>query len=218
MFEDEFNFSHDALSEKERQKQAEYQQQREAKAMARHAEPDEDEEIDGALERGDMGAQEEEEVDGKKRAAAQAASIVATEGQKAGGLGSGALLDHCDAPFVGPADAYRLNSPHTPHTATHTHIHTPGTYRAYLDGMGGPLVGVGVLLLIMAGQASSIFSNLFLSRWVRLPFEEEQNPRQIYIYVGLVATVAVLSVRTALCRDVPVVSSGRGRGPGLRWG
>jgi hypothetical protein len=67
--------------------------------------------------------------------------------------------------------------------------------------MGGPLVGVGVLVLITAGQASAIVSNLFLSRWVHMPFEQEQKRRNIYIYVSLVALVAVLAVRVLLSID-----------------
>lgn len=64
--------------------------------------------------------------------------------------------------------------------------------------MGGPLVGLAVLLLITAGQASAIVSNLFLSHWVHLPYEQEQEDRNIYIYLALVALVAFLAVRVVL--------------------
>lgn len=62
------------------------------------------------------------------------------------------------------------------------------------------MVGLAVLLLIMSAQAAAIVSNLFLSRWVHLPFEQQQQRRNIYIYVALVGVVAFLAVRA--CMDV----------------
>lgn len=88
-YDDEFNYHHDVLTEEQRRKKEAYLKAREEEARARAQEPDSDEEIDKGLERGDMDVEEQEAEEAKKRAAAQAASIVAAEAQKAGGLGKG---------------------------------------------------------------------------------------------------------------------------------
>lgn len=74
-----------------------------------------------------------------------------------------------------------------------------GPYAAYIEGMGGVPVALGVLLLMASAQLAAIFSNLELSAWVKLPYAQQQERTQpLATYLGLVGAVTVLAVVRAL--------------------
>jgi hypothetical protein len=60
-----------------------------------------------------------------------------------------------------------------------------GAYAAYTEGMGGVAVALGVLLLMAAAQVAAIFTNLWLSQWVKLPYGEQQRGRPVVHYLVL---------------------------------
>lgn len=74
-----------------------------------------------------------------------------------------------------------------------------GPYAAYIEGMGGVPVVLGVLVLMASAQLAAIFSNLQLSAWVKLPYAQQQERRgPVVVYLGLVGAVIALAIVRAL--------------------
>ena len=68
------------------------------------------------------------------------------------------------------------------------------TYRKYLDAMGGPFVGVFLLLLFSATQGSVLVSIAVIARWAERPFETQEDSRIIGVILGLCGSVVLLGI------------------------
>ena len=84
------------------------------------------------------------------------------------------------------------------------------TYKAYALNLGGYVVCATILLLMIAGQVSVIFTNLWLAYWSKLDEVEQKDLYYYKVYIALVATSIFFSgARAVVAFQASLVASER---------
>jgi ATP-binding cassette subfamily C (CFTR/MRP) protein 4 len=68
------------------------------------------------------------------------------------------------------------------------------TYREYLKALGGPAVGIAMLVLFCVTQGCALYTIATLGRWAERPAEEQDDPTIMLLVGGLASWVLMLSV------------------------
>ena len=87
---------------------------------------------------------------------------------------------------------------------------TAATYMEYGKHLGGPLVCVGLVLIMSSAQVFSILANYWLSHWSRQSAEEQMQMSYLTTYIGFVVATVVCSItRSVVVFSACIAASGK---------
>lgn len=76
------------------------------------------------------------------------------------------------------------------------------TYSGYVDAIGGLIPLLIITFLLLAGQGLAVSANIWLAKWSRLPYDQQQIQKNMDIFLYLVAgTVAGAFLRAIIIFD-----------------